>query len=165
MNIPTKYLFIDEPKVFIHVVDNIENFTAMDALLETVASIVNCTKTDIKVIGLQPKGSFLIIITMRQDLLSKLKGINPLMLRKLTKFNVDWIQIEKCVVKIVTGKYFCHVLFIRIVNVSLFKTIIITTLSKSILSLGLPSIKLLKILKIILYLPSYNCIHQKANLS
>lgn len=28
----TKYLFIDEPKVFIHLVDNIENFTTMDAL-------------------------------------------------------------------------------------------------------------------------------------
>lgn len=112
MNILTKYLFIDEPKVFIHVVDSIENFIAMDALLETVASIVNCTKTDINVIGLQPKGSFLIIITMRQDLLSKLKGIHPLVLRKLTKFNVDWIQIENKIVNIDKGEY--HIYYSRL---------------------------------------------------
>lgn len=107
----TRYL-IDEPKVFIHVIDNIENFTAMDALLETVASIVNCTKTDINVIGVQPKESFLIIITMRQDLLSKLKRITPLKLRKLTKFNVDWIQIEDEIVNIDKGEY--HIYFSRL---------------------------------------------------
>lgn len=108
----TRYLLIDEPKVFIHVIDNIENFTAMDALLETVASIVNCSKTDINVIGVQPKESFLIIITMRQDLLSKLKRITPLKLRKLTKFNVDWIQIEDKIVNIDKGEY--HIYFSRL---------------------------------------------------
>lgn len=113
MNILTKYIFKDEPKVFIHVVDNIENFTAMDALLETVASIVNCTKTDINVICLQPTERFLIIITIRQDLLSKLKGIlNPLMLIKLTKFNVDWIQIEDKIVNIDKGEY--HIYYSRL---------------------------------------------------
>lgn len=115
MNILTKYIFKDEPKVFIHVVDNIENFTAMDALLETVASIVNCTKTDINVICLQPTERFLIIVTMRQDLLSKLKGIlNPLMLIKLTKFNVDWIQIEDKIVNIDQGEYMYHIYYSRL---------------------------------------------------
>lgn len=41
---------------------------------------------------------------MRQDLLSKLKGINPLKLRKLTKFKVDWIQIEDKIVNIDEGE-------------------------------------------------------------
>lgn len=158
-------MFVDEPRVLLHVNDDVEHFTTMESLLQAVASIVDCTLDDIKIVRLQPDQSFIIIITMRAEFISILKDTDPHYLRKLLQFNVDWIQIEKCVVKIVTGKYFCHVLFIRIVNVSLFKTIIITTLSKSILSLGLPSIKLLEILKIILYLPSYNCIHQKANLS
>lgn len=115
MNILTKYIFKDEPKVFIHVVDNIENFTATDALLETVASIVNCTKTDINVICLQPTERFLIIVTMRQDLLSKLKGIfNPLMLIKLSKFNVDWIQIEDKIVNIDQGEYMYHIYYSRL---------------------------------------------------
>lgn len=87
----------------------------MDALLETVASIVNCTKTDINVICLQPTERFLIIITMRQDLLSKLKGIlNPLMLIKLTKFNVDWIQIEDKIVNIDKGEYMYHIYYSRL---------------------------------------------------
>lgn len=158
-------MFVDEPRVLLHVNDDIEHFTTLESLLQTVASIVDCTLDDIKIVRLQPDQSFIIIITMRAEFISILKDTDPHYFRKLLQFNVDWIQIEKCVVKIVTGKYFCHVLFIRIVNVSLFKTTIITTLSKSILSLGLPSIKLLKILKIILYLPSYNCKHQKANLS
>lgn len=52
MNILIKYFFIDELKVFIYVVDNIENFIVMDVFLEIVVLIVNCIKIDIKVIGL-----------------------------------------------------------------------------------------------------------------
>lgn len=52
MNILIKYFFIDELKVFIYVVDNIENFILMDVFLEIVVLIVNCIKIDINVIGL-----------------------------------------------------------------------------------------------------------------
>lgn len=52
MNILIKYFFIDELKVFIYVVDNIENFIVMDVFLEIVVLIVNCIKIDINVIGL-----------------------------------------------------------------------------------------------------------------
>lgn len=123
-------MFVDKPRVLLHVNDDIEHFTTMESLLQTVGSIVDCTLDDIKIVRLQPDQSFIIIITMRAELISILKETDPHCLRELLQFNVDWIQIEKCVVKIVTGKYFCHVLCIRIVNVSLFKTIIITSLSK-----------------------------------
>lgn len=71
--------------------------------VKTVASIVDCTLDDIKIVRLQPDQSFIIIITMRAELISILKDTDPHYLRKLLQFNVDWIQIEKCVVKIVTG--------------------------------------------------------------
>lgn len=159
------HIFVDEPKVFLHVNDDIEHFTTMESLLKTVASIVDCTLDDIKIVRLQPDQSFIIIITMRAELISILKETDPHYLRKLLQFNVDWIRIEDNVVNIVTGKYFCRLLlFTRLVNISLFKKNIINTLSKSILSLSLPSIKLLRNLKIIFSLPSYKCIHQKANL-
>lgn len=137
-------MFVDEPRVLLHVNDDIEHFTTMESLLQTVASIVDCTLDDIKIVRLQPDQSFIIIITMRAELISILKDTDPHYLRKLLQFNVDWIQIEKCVVKIVTGKYFYHVLFIRIVNVSLFKTIIITTLSKSIFIIRFAFNKIIK---------------------
>lgn len=137
-------MFVDEPRVLLHVNDDIEHFTTLESLLQTVASIVDCTLDDIKIVRLQPDQSFIIIITMRAEFISILKDTDPHYLRKLLQFNVDWIQIEKCVVKIVTGKYFCHVLFIRIVNVSLFKTTIITTLSKSIFIIKFAFNKIIK---------------------
>lgn len=105
-------MFVDEPRVLLHVNDDIEHFTTLESLLQTVASIVDCTLDDIKIVRLLPDQSFIIIITMRAEFISILKDTDPHYLRKLLQFNVDWIQIEKCVVKIVTGKYFCHVLLL-----------------------------------------------------
>lgn len=109
-------MFVDEPRVLLHVNDDVEHFTTMESLLQAVASIVDCTLDDIKIVRLQPDQSFIIIITMKAELISILKETNPHYLRKLTQFNVDWIQIEKYVVKIVTGKYRV-LLFIRLANV------------------------------------------------
>lgn len=60
----------DVPKVYLHVVDDIEHFTTIESLIQTVASIVGCTSNEIKVIGLQPENSFIIIITMNEKLLN-----------------------------------------------------------------------------------------------
>lgn len=100
------YAFTDGPKVSLHVVDDIENFTTVEALLQTVAGIVDCEPTDIHVIALQPEKSFIIVMTMREDLVRKLKEINPLKLRKLSKFKVDWIRIEDKVINIVEGEFY-----------------------------------------------------------
>lgn len=104
------YAFTDGPKVSLHVVDDIENFTTMEALLQTVAAIVDCKPTDIHVIALQPEKSFIIVMTMREDLVCKLKEINPLKLRKLSQFKVDWIRIEDKVIYIVEGEFYSSLL-------------------------------------------------------
>lgn len=96
----------DGRKFCLHVVDDIENFSTMEALLQTVADIVDCEPTDIRVIALQPEKSFIIIMTMREDLVSKLKEINPLKLKKLSLFKVDWIRIEDKVINIVEGEFY-----------------------------------------------------------
>lgn len=105
----TFMLFIDVPKVYLHVVDDIEHFTSVESLKQTVASIVGCTLDDSKVIGFQPENSFIIIITMRMDLLKTLKETNIRNLTKLLKFNIDWIKIEDKVIKIVAGELNIHV--------------------------------------------------------
>lgn len=101
----TKYAFTDGPKFSLHVVDDIENFTTLEALLQTVADIVDCEPTDINVIALQPEKSFIIVMTMRENLVSRLKEKNPLKLRKLTLFKVDWIRIEDKVINIDEGEF------------------------------------------------------------
>lgn len=101
-------LFVDVPKVHLHVVDDIEYFTTIESLIRTVASIVGCTTNDIKVIGFQPENSFIIIITMKMELLKILKKKN---LSKLLSFNVDWILIEDQVIKIDAGESNIHVFF------------------------------------------------------
>lgn len=100
------YAFTDGHKVSLHVVDDLEKFTTMENLLKTVAAIVDCEPTDIHVIALQPEKSFIIVMTMREDLVRKLKEINPLKLRKLSQFKVDWIQIEDRVINIVEGEFY-----------------------------------------------------------
>lgn len=99
------YTFVEGLKVYLHVVDNIENFTKLEALLQTVACIVNCAPDEIKVIGLRPENSFIIIITMTADLLIRLKKTNPMNLRKLSQYKVDWIEIEDKIINIYEGKY------------------------------------------------------------
>lgn len=96
-------LFIDVPKVYLHVVDDIEHFNSIESLIQTVASIVGCTSNEIKVIGLQPENSFIIIITMTEKLLNILKNLNALNLQKLLQYNVDWIEIEEVIQSFVPG--------------------------------------------------------------
>lgn len=96
-------LFIDVPKVYLHVVDDIEHFTTIESLIQTVASIVGCTSDEIKVIGLQPENSFIIIITMKEKHLEVLKNSNALNLQKLLQYNVDWIEIEEVIRSLVSG--------------------------------------------------------------
>lgn len=104
-------LFIDVPKVYLHVVDDIEHFTSIESLKQTVASIVDCTSDDIKVIGFQPENSFIIIITMRAEFLKILKKTNSKNLTKLLSFKVDWIRIEDKVIKIDAGESSIHIFF------------------------------------------------------
>lgn len=104
-------LFIDVPKVYLHVVDDIEHFTSIESLKKTVASIVDCTLDDIKVIGFQPENSFIIIITMRAEFLKILKKTNTQNLTKLLSFKVDWIRIEDKVIKIDAGESRIHIFF------------------------------------------------------
>lgn len=101
-----KYASTDGPKVYLHVVNDIENFTSMDALLQTVADIVHCEPLDIQVIALQPENSFIITMTMKEDLVIKLKDTNPSNLLKLLPYKVDWIRIEDKVINIVEGEFF-----------------------------------------------------------
>lgn len=96
-------LFIDVPKVYLHVVDDIEHFNSIESLIQTVASIVGCTSNEIKVIGLQPENSFIIIITMTEKLLNILKNLNAPNLQKLLQYNVDWIEIEEVIQSFVPG--------------------------------------------------------------
>lgn len=96
-------LFIDVPKVYLHVVDDIEHFTTIESLIQTVASIVGCTSNEIEVIGLQPENSFIIIITMNEKLLNIFKNLNALNLQKLLQYNVDWIEIEEVIQSFVPG--------------------------------------------------------------
>lgn len=105
-------LFIDVPKVYLHVVDDIEHFTSIESLKQTVASIVGCTSDDIKVIGFQPENSFIIIITMRAEFLKILKKTNIQNLTKLLSFKVDWIRIEDKVIKIDAGESSIQISFI-----------------------------------------------------
>lgn len=78
----------------------------MDALLQTVADIVYCEPTDIQVIALQPENSFVITLTMKEDLVIKLKDTNPSNLLKLLPYKVDWIRIEDNVINIVGGEFY-----------------------------------------------------------
>lgn len=95
----------DGPKVYLHVMDDIEKFTNMESLLKTVASIVDCTSNDIKVVGVKEDKSFIIIITMREELINILKETHPLTFTILLQYNVDWIRIGDMVVNNVTGTY------------------------------------------------------------
>lgn len=85
--------------------DDIEKYTNMKSLLETVASIVDCTSNDIKVVGVEEDKSFIIIITMREELINILKETHPLTFTILLQYNVDWIRIGDMVVNNVTGIY------------------------------------------------------------
>lgn len=100
------YAFTDGPKVSLHVVDDIENFTTMEALRQTVADIVDCKLTDIQVIALQPENSFIIVMTMRENLVRKLKETLSKKLKILSLFKVDWIRIEDKVINIVEGEFY-----------------------------------------------------------
>lgn len=94
----------EKPKVYLHVVDDMEKYTSLDSLLQTVACIIGCTMKDIEIVGVRPDSSFIIIVTMRLDLLNILKDASPLNLTKLLRYNVDWIQIEDKIVNISKSK-------------------------------------------------------------
>lgn len=76
----------------------------MDSLLQTVACIVGCTLNEIEIVGVRPDSSFIIIMTMRLDLLNILKDTSPLNLTMLLQYKVDWIQIEDKIVNISKDK-------------------------------------------------------------
>lgn len=92
--------------MYLHVLADIETFTKMDSLLQTVASIVGCSSTDIEIVGLKPDKSFIITITMRDEFLNILKETNPLDFKILLIYNVDWIKIEDKIVTFDTGKLY-----------------------------------------------------------
>lgn len=92
--------------MYLHVLAEIENFTKLDSLIQTVASIVGCSSNDIEIVGLKPDKSFIIIITLREDFLNILKKTNPKNLKILLIYNVDWIKIEDKIVTFDTGKLF-----------------------------------------------------------
>lgn len=86
--------------------NDVEKFTSLDALLQTVADIVHCEPSDIQVIALQPENSFVITLTMKVDLVIKLKDTDPSNLLKLLPYKVDWIRIEDNVINIVGGEFY-----------------------------------------------------------
>lgn len=90
----------EKPKVYLHVVDDMEKYRSLDSLLQTVACIIGCTSKDIEIVGVRPDSSFIIIVALRMDLLNILKDASPLNLTKLVRYNVDWIQIEDKIVNI-----------------------------------------------------------------
>lgn len=90
----------EKPKVYLHVVDDMEKYRSLDSLLQTVACIIGCTSKDIEIVGVRPDSSFIIIVDLRMDLLNILKDASPLNLTKLVRYNVDWIQIEDKIVNI-----------------------------------------------------------------
>lgn len=87
-------------------VNDVEKFTSLDALLQTVADIVHCEPSDIQVIALQPENSFVITLTMKVDLVINLKDTDPSNLLKLLPYKVDWIRIEDNVINIVGGEFY-----------------------------------------------------------
>lgn len=90
--------------MYLHVVDDIDQYTSMDSLVQTVACIVGCTVNDIEIVGVIPDSSFIIIMTMKLNLLNILKDASPLNLMKLLQFNVDWIRTEDKIINIGKGK-------------------------------------------------------------
>lgn len=110
--------------MYLHVMDDIEKYTNMKSLLETVASIVDCTSNDIKVVGVEEDKSFIIIITMREELINILKETHPLTFTRLLQYNVDWIRIGNMVVNINTGIYlgsssffFFYIVYQKLINI------------------------------------------------
>lgn len=87
-------------------VNDVEKFTSLDALLQTVADIVHCEPSDIQVIALQPENSFVITLTMKVDHVINLKDTDPSNLLKLLPYKVDWIRIEDNVINIVGGEFY-----------------------------------------------------------
>ncbi|XP_062609206.1 uncharacterized protein LOC134270956 isoform X2 [Saccostrea cucullata] len=86
--------------VQIHVVDDIATFTDIDSLLATVAAIVGCDKDSIKLVGLQPESSFVIVISMKECFARKFGEKGPHQLSRLLQYNVDWIKIENKLINI-----------------------------------------------------------------
>lgn len=82
-------------QVKVHVVDDIEEFTDLDSLLETLAAILGCESSSIKVDAVQQTKSFIIVLLVKAEFASLLLQKDPEELKGLSKYNVDWIEIEK----------------------------------------------------------------------
>lgn len=87
-------------QVKVHVVDDIEEFTDLDSLLETLAAILGCESSSIKVDAVQQTKSFIIVLLVKAEFASLLLQKDPEELKGLSTFNVDWIEIEKKLVTI-----------------------------------------------------------------
>ncbi|XP_061191653.1 uncharacterized protein LOC133199848 [Saccostrea echinata] len=89
--------------VKLHVVEDIETFTDIESLLATVAAIARCDKDSIKLVGLQPESSFIIVISMKECFARRLGQTGPHQLSGLLQYNVDWIKIENNLINIPQG--------------------------------------------------------------
>jgi hypothetical protein len=72
-----------------------EEFTDMDSLLETLAAILGCKPSSIKIDAVQKDKSFVIIFLIKTAFANVLLQKHPHELLELLKFNIDWIQIGR----------------------------------------------------------------------
>ncbi|XP_061170572.1 uncharacterized protein LOC133179911 [Saccostrea echinata] len=81
-------------RVKLHVLDDIENFTELDFLIETVAAIVECDPKYIEVVSILPETSFFIVIEVERKLAQLLSRKTPNELRILADYKIDKIYID-----------------------------------------------------------------------
>jgi hypothetical protein len=91
----------------VHIVDEMEDFTDMDALLNLLADILGCESISIKIDAVQKDKSFIIIFLIKSEFASLLLQKDPNLLTELWKFKIDWIQIRNKIVKIPQSELNC----------------------------------------------------------
>ncbi|XP_062566132.1 uncharacterized protein LOC134228497 [Saccostrea cucullata] len=79
--------------VKLHVMDDIENFTKLDSLIETVAAIVECDPKFIKVVGILRENSFNVVLEVEKKLAQSLLSKTANEMLKLAEYKVDAIEI------------------------------------------------------------------------
>ena len=89
----------------VHIVDEMEDFTDMDALLILLADILGCEPSSIKIDAVQKDESFVIIFLIKTESASLLLQKDPSQLTELLKFKIDWIKIGNRTVNIPQSEF------------------------------------------------------------
>lgn len=101
-----------------HVQGEISGYTKeyIEAVIKTVAVILDCNENDILLNGARHSSSFLLTLSVKEEYSCKLSGLNERDSFKLRRLDIDYLIIDKKTIRLDErrGIYTCNMVFLSL---------------------------------------------------